>query len=162
MAVKTDMSKAYDRVEWSFMEHLLLKMGFCKIWVSRIMKCISSVQYKVLLNGHPKGSIVPERGLRQGDPLSPYLFILSTEALTANITKQEREKKLTDLKVSRGSPAISRLLFVDDTLFFLRKSAECGVILNLLKDYEAVSGQLINFEKIVFTIWAQSTGRKQI
>ncbi|XP_056847407.1 uncharacterized protein LOC130498081 [Raphanus sativus] len=148
MAIKTDMSKAYDRVEWSFMERLLPKMGFCSIWVSRVMKCISSVQYKVLLNGQPKGHIVPERGLRQGDPMSPYLFILCTEALIENIKKQERDKKLTGLKVSRGSPAISQLLFADDSLFFCKATlAEFGVIPKLLKDYEAVSGQLINFDK---------------
>ena len=95
LAIKTDMSKAYDRVEWSSVKRLLLKMGFSIDWVALMMQCISSVNYKVLLNGQPKGHIVPERGLRQGDPLSPYLFILCTEALIANIRKQEREKRLT-------------------------------------------------------------------
>lgn len=141
MAIKTDMSKAYDRVEWAFMERLLLKMGFSTTWVSRILKCISSVQYKVLLNGQPKGCIVSNRGLRQGDPMSPYLFIMCTEALIANIKKEERNKKLTGLKVSRGSPAISHLLFADDSLFFCKaNSMECEVILKLLKDYETASG----------------------
>ena len=87
MAIKTDMSKAYDRVEWSFMERLLLKMGFCPAWVSRVMTCISSVTYMVLLNGQSKGIIVPERGMRQWDPLSQYLLILCTQALIANIRK---------------------------------------------------------------------------
>ena len=148
MAIKTDMSKAYDRVEWSFMERLLLKMGFCSVSVSRVMTCISSATYKVLLNGHPKGNIVPERGLRQGDPLSPYLFILCTEALIENIRKEEREKRLTRLKISRGGPVVSHLLFADDSLFFCKANmAECDVIHKLVKDYEAVSGQLINFDK---------------
>ena len=109
------MSKAYDRVEWSFVKRLLLKMDFSNDWVALMMQCISSVNYKVLLNGQPKGHIVPERGLRQVDLLSPYLFILCTEALIANIRKEEREKRLTGLKIVRGSPHISHLLFADDS-----------------------------------------------
>ena len=130
------------------MERLLLKMGFCTVWVSMVMTCISSVTYKVLLNCQPKGSIFPEKGLRHGDPFSPYLFILCTEALNANIKKEEREKQLTRLKILRGGPAVSHLLFADDSLFFCKANeTECDVILKLLKDYEAVSGQLINFDK---------------
>ena len=85
-----------------------------------MMTCISSVTYKVLLNGQPKESIIPERGLTQGDPLSPYLFILCTETLIANIRKEEREKRLTGLKISRGGPAVSHFLFADDSLFFCK------------------------------------------
>ena len=71
LAIKTDMSKAYDRIEWTFVQRILLKMGFSIDWVTLIMQCISSVQYKVLLNGQPKGHIILERGLRQGDLLVP-------------------------------------------------------------------------------------------
>ena len=85
MAVKTDIIKAYDRVEWDFIKTLLQKLGFDLHWIKLMMECISSVQYKVLINGQPRGLIVPHRGLRQEDPLLPYLFILCTEALIANI-----------------------------------------------------------------------------
>ena len=76
-----------------------------------MVECISSVQYRVLLNGQPRGLIVPQRGLRQGDLLSPYLFIFCTEALIVNIKKAEREKQLTGIKVARACPSISHLLF---------------------------------------------------
>ena len=90
MAIKMDMSKAYDRVKWDFIKALLQKMGFDFHWITLMTECISSVQYRVMLNGQPRGLIVPQRGLRQENPLSPYLFILCIEALIANIKKVER------------------------------------------------------------------------
>jgi len=91
------MSKAYDRVEWNFVKELLRKMEFCEKLISWIMWCITLVQYRDLINRQPKRLIIPERGLRQGDPLSPYLFILCTEVLTTNIRKAEQPKLITGI-----------------------------------------------------------------
>ena len=96
----------------------------------------------------PCGLIVPHRGLCQGDHLSPYLFMLCTEALIANIKKAERGQQLTGMKVARACPSISHLLFADDSLFFCKaQKEECQTILRIVKEYEIVSGQLINFDK---------------
>jgi len=148
MALKTDMSKAYDRVEWSFLRALMEKMGFDHKWVNWIMQCITSVSYRILINGDPKGRIRPSRGIRQGDPISPYLFILCTEALIAQIRKAEREGKVQGLRISYASPRVSHLLFADDSLFFCQANAEQSKeVIDIIRSYAGASGQEINLSK---------------
>ncbi|KAG7586642.1 Reverse transcriptase zinc-binding domain [Arabidopsis thaliana x Arabidopsis arenosa] len=148
MAIKTDMSKAYDRVEWNFLEELFIRLGFDRKWVDWIMTCVRSVTYSVLLNGNSYGFIKPERGIRQGDPLSPFLFILCAEALVHTMNKAEIEGRITGLRLTRNCPSIQHLLFADDSLFLCRANFKEGAeILQCLKLYGDASGQEINLQK---------------
>ena len=99
MAAKLDMSKAFDRVEWIFLEKVMRKMGFNEGWVNLVMKCISSVSYSVIINDMTHGNIVPTKGLRQGDLLSPYLFLLCAEGFSALIHDAARTKQLNGTSI---------------------------------------------------------------
>jgi len=114
-ALKLDMSKAYDRVEWEFLRRMTEKMGFCKQWVDLIMNCVCTISYRIKVNGDLSDDFKPERGLRQGDPLSPYLFLICAEGFSALLQRAEEEGKIRGVKVCQGAPSVSHLLFADDS-----------------------------------------------
>ena len=112
------------------------------------MKCITSVSYQVFINGEAKGNIMPSRGLRHGDPLSPFLFILCPEVLISHIKQAEKDQTITGIKIARGSPAISHLLFADDSLFFCKaEQSHCKELVRIIDVYEKASGQQLNKSK---------------
>ncbi|KAK4399546.1 putative mitochondrial protein [Sesamum angolense] len=118
MALKLDISKAYDKIEWKFLEKVLF------------------------------GSVIPQRGLRQGDPLSPYLFLLCTEAFSALLQREERGGRLQGVAVCRRAPRVSHLLFADDTLIFCQAKVDAALcILEVLDNFGRAAGQEINFSK---------------
>jgi hypothetical protein len=148
MGIKTDMAKAYDRVEWSFLQKTLETMGFSKKLTDTIMRCVSSVSFSILLNGNPTIPFKPQMGLRQGDPLSPYLFIICANVFSGLITKAQMNSEIHGVKVANGAPAISQLLFTDDSLLFCRATTkEAATIGNIIEDYQEASGQLVNMDK---------------
>lgn len=106
ISLKLDMSKAFDRVEWRFLKQMLLKLGFRYGWVKKVLTCVRSVRYRVKLNDGESRIITPERGLRQGDPPSPYLFIICKEWLSASLVQAEWDKLVEGIKICRRAPTI--------------------------------------------------------
>ncbi|KAF5454628.1 hypothetical protein F2P56_024278 [Juglans regia] len=148
MALKLDMSKAYDKVEWNFIEAIMIKMDFPGHWIHITKACLSSVSYSILVNGEPQKNFVPSRGLRQGDPLSPYLFILCAEALFSLLRHAEACGSLTPVAIGRGPVKVNHLFFADDSLLFCQaKYEEINCVLKILELYEKGSGQVINKDK---------------
>ena len=82
VAVKTDMSKAYDRIEWNFIEEVFQRLGFHDTFTNWVMQYVVTMSYSFLLNDSVYGTISPHRGIRQGDPISPYIFILCGEVIS--------------------------------------------------------------------------------
>lgn len=113
-----------------------------------MMMCVTSVSYSVLINDEPKRTISPSRCIRQGDPISPYLFLLCAEGLSAMFRREEREGRIWGISVCRMAPWISHLMFADDCIIFCNATGEEGArVLKILGDYEKNSGQKLNKDK---------------
>ncbi|KAH0972205.1 hypothetical protein GBA52_024361 [Prunus armeniaca] len=146
LALKLDMAKAFDRVEWPFLIAMMKKLGFPYQFCSWIFECISTVSYSVLINGAAIGHVNPSRGLRQGDPLSPFLFLICAEGLTSLIKAFEERQALHVFRLHGDGISISHLLFADDSVLFCRADErEAQFVLNILQCYEAASGIMADF-----------------
>ena len=123
-------------------------MGFDGKWINLISECIGTVSYSILVNSEPKGNIVPSRGIRQGDPLSPYLFLLCSEGLNALIQQAVNKDKIRGYSLCWYGPKISYLFFADDSLLFCcAQISDIQTIQGILDLYEHASRQRIDKEK---------------
>lgn len=142
------MKKAYDRIEWDFLEACLLKFGFCAKWVNWIMQCVSTVTFSVKFNGEPLPYFQPSRGIRQGNLLSPYLFILVANVLSLLMKKAVAHGTIKGIRFNSVCPTLSHLLFADDSIFFLNGTiTECQNVASVSSQYCLASGQAVNLNK---------------
>lgn len=139
-------------MQWSFLRALLNALGFDEAWIEKIMFCVSTVKYSTLINDQPFGCIQPERGIRQGAPLSPFLFVLCTEGLIHLIERVVAEDRIQGIQFTSNGPMIHHMLFADDSLLICRDSAAQAVeLMKILKVYEQATGQKVNLEKSAIT-----------
>lgn len=115
---KIDFEKAYDRVDWGFLKMTLQEFGFPPQIVTLIMNCTNSTKLSMKWNGEKLRSFEPNRRLRQGEPMSLYLFVLCMEKLSLFIQQKVQERAWLPVKLKCNAPSISHLFFADDYLLF--------------------------------------------
>jgi len=148
LCLKVDFEKAYDSVRWEFLYDMLQRMGFHHRWVMWIRGCLESASISVLVNGSPTEEFKPSRGIRQGDPLAPFLFLIVAEGLAGLVRQAVKTNMLHGLKIGRKEVDISLLQYADDTLFLCENSFTNVVTLKaILRGFEIASGLKINFHK---------------
>ncbi|KAF5462658.1 hypothetical protein F2P56_018646, partial [Juglans regia] len=146
--IKLDMAKAYDRVNWDFLLHVIRAFGFSDIVCQIIANCVQSQWFSVMMNGTFKGFFQSAKGLRQGDPLSPYLFILMEEVLSRLLRSNFQDGRICKFSHPIGAPLVSHLLYADDILIFTNGGKRSiNNLLHTLDTYERWSGQKISRDK---------------
>jgi len=147
-ALKLDMMKAYDRLEWPYLRAMMEKLGFAQSWINIVMGMVQSVSFSVLFNGEKLEKFIPTRGIRQGDPISPYLFLSAAKGLSCLLKPSSQSSAFEGVKVASTAPVVNHLLFADDSLLLFKSSVEgATMVSNLLETYCNALGQRINHEK---------------
>ena len=148
MAIKIDLEKAYDKLEWSFIRFMLNRVNLPQSLIKLIMSCISTVSTSILVNGGTLDPIFPSRGIRQGDPLSPYVFILCMDFLGQLIEEECSKKRWNPVRASKSGLAFSHLFFADVLVLFAKANqANCLVIREVLNEFCSKSGQSVSGAK---------------
>ena len=136
MAIKIDLEKAYDKLEWSFIRDMLLRINLPVDLIDLIMSCVSLVSPSIMFNGVPLEPIFPLRGVRQGHPLSPYLLILYINFLDQLIEEKCNNKQWNPVKALQNGPAFSHLMFADNLVLFARADHfNCSTIRDFLDEF---------------------------
>jgi hypothetical protein len=145
---KVDFEKAYDSVSWTFLDYMMQRFGFGVRWRRWIKACVFCGNLSILVNGSPTKEINIQRGLKQGDPLAPFLFLLVVEGLSAAVRTAEEKNLYSGFKVGNSGVSISHLQYADDTIFLGEASAEnLWSIKAILRGFELASGLKVNFGK---------------
>ncbi|XP_026396032.1 uncharacterized protein LOC113290663 [Papaver somniferum] len=147
VGLKLDITQAFDTVSWYFILEVFRRYGFSENWCDWILQILKSARISVLVNGSPEGFFSIDRGLHQGDPLSPLIFMLIEDVLSRNITKLVRDGKMTHM-VSREGIAPTHLFFADDIIIFCKGNMKIlRNLVGLLGLYQRASGQTVSREK---------------
>lgn len=148
MALKIDLEKAYDRLSWNFIKDTLVDIGLPDRFIQLIWYCISTSSMQVLWNGEALEDFSPTRGIRQGDPISPYLFVLCIERPFQSVEKEVGDGNWKPIQIARGGPKISHLAFADDLLLFAEANLDQAQIIQAtLQNFCLSSGQKVSQEK---------------
>ncbi|MCH88112.1 LINE-1 reverse transcriptase like [Trifolium medium] len=145
---KVDFEKAYDYVSWSFLDYMMMRFGFGSQWRSWIRVCVFNGNLTVLVNGCPTEEINIQRGLKQGDPLAQFLFLLVVEGLSGAIFRAEELGMFKGFKVGNNGLFVPHLQYADDTIFLGEASVEnLWTLKMILRCFELASGLKVNFAK---------------
>lgn len=151
MALKLDISKAYNRMEWKFLRVMMDKMSFAVRWVDMIVKCNSLVEYTIIINGRMGIFFWPSRGLRQWGPFSPF-FLIYSEGLSSLMRLVMREKRILGAKASRNGPQIFHLFFADDCDLFGKATMDgANFLKGILDEYGACSSNVLILINLQFS-----------
>ncbi|WMV46072.1 hypothetical protein MTR67_039457 [Solanum verrucosum] len=153
VVIKLDMAKAYDTVSWAFTCIAMRTMGFGEVFIDLVWRIMSNNWYSVIVNGSRHGFFHSTRGLKQGDPLSPVLFILGAEVLSRMLNLLHQDQNYKGFHMQIGGPQINHLCFADDVIIFTAATrSSLQLIMKTLSTYEAVSDQSINKENSHFMV----------